>query len=226
VSVPTIEGMKEDVAARTLATNNLRGEKSTAASTSVSEGDVISQDPKSGTRVAEQSIVKYVVSTGPENLTVPDVTGFDKDTARAELEKQGFVVSGFQEENTPDQDKNKVTKTDPAAQAVVAKGSKIKIFYATGNVKVPDNLVGQDWALAAVALQNAGLNPVKETVDSDKNPDEVLSVDRAGDVVKIGTQITVKVARTPNQTATVTVTPPPPSTTTTAPGTTTPPPTP
>jgi serine/threonine-protein kinase len=77
-----------------------------------------------------------------------------------------------------------------------------------------------------VALQNAGLNPVKETVDSDKNPDEVLSVDRAGDVVKIGTQITVKVARTPNQTATVTVTPPPPSTTTTAPGTTTPPPTP
>jgi serine/threonine-protein kinase len=226
VSVPTIEGMKEDVAARTLATNNLRGEKSTAASTSVSEGDVISQDPKSGTRVAEQSIVKYVVSTGPENLTVPDVTGFDKDAARAELEKQGFVVSGFQEENTPDQDKNKVTKTDPAAQAVVAKGSKIKIFYATGNVKVPDNLVGQDWALAAVALQKAGLEPRKETVDSDKNPDEVLSVDRAGDVVKLGTPITVKVARTPTPTpSTVTITPTPttpPATTDTGTATPTP----
>ncbi|KRF39936.1 serine/threonine protein kinase [Terrabacter sp. Soil811] len=226
VAVPTIEGMKEDVAARTLATNGLRGEKSPAASTTVTEGDVISQDPKPGTRIAEQSVVKYLVSTGPDNLTVPDVTGFNKDDARTELEKQGFVVSGFQEENTPDQAKNKVTKTEPAAQAVVAKGSKIKIFYATGNVKVPDNLVGQDWALAAVALQNAGLSPVKQTVDSDKNPDEVLSVDRAGDVVKLGTQITVKVARTPNQTATVTVTPPPPSTTTTSPGTTTPPPTP
>jgi len=194
--------------------------------TSVSEGDVISQDPKSGTRVAEQSIVKYVVSTGPENLTVPDVTGFDKDTARAELEKQGFVVSGFQEENTPDQDKNKVTKTDPAAQAVVAKGSKIKIFYATGNVKVPDNLVGQDWALAAVALQKAGLEPRKETVDSDKNPDEVLSVDRAGDVVKLGTPITVKVARTPTPTpSTVTITPTqttPPATTDTGTATPTP----
>lgn len=226
VAVPTVEGMQEDVAARTLATNNLRGDKSTAASTTVTEGEVISQDPKSGTRIAELSTVKYVVSTGPDNLTVPDVTGRNKDEARADLEKAGLVVSGFQEENTPDQDKNKVTKTEPAAQSVVPKGSKIKIFYATGNVKVPDNLVGQDWALAAVALQNAGLNPVKETVDSDKNPDEVLSVDRAGDVVKIGTQITVKVARTPSQTATVTVTPPPPSTTTTAPGTTTPPPTP
>ena len=225
VAVPTIEGMGQDVAARTLATNNLRGEKSTAASTTVTEGDVISQDPKSGTRVAEQSIVKYVVSTGPDNLTVPDVTGFDKDDARTELEKQGFVVSGFQEENTPDQDKNKVTKTEPAAQAVVAKGSKVKIFYATGNVKVPDNLVGKDWALAAVALQNAGLNPVKQTVDSDKNPDEVLSVERSGDVVKIGTDITVKVARTPNQTATVTVTPPPPPTDTATDTETTGPPT-
>ena len=226
VSVPTIEGMKEDVAARTLATNNLRGEKSTAASTTVTEGDVISQDPKSGTRIAELSVVKYVVSTGPDNLTVPDVTGFNKDDARAELEKQGFVVSGFQEENTPDQDKNKVTKTEPAAQAVVPKGSKIKIFYATGNVKVPDNLVGKDWALAAVALQNAGLNPVKQTVDSDKNPDEVLSVDRSGDVVKLGTDITVKVARTPSQTATVTITPPPPPTDTTTDTGTSPPPTP
>ncbi|CAN7601015.1 Stk1 family PASTA domain-containing Ser/Thr kinase [Terrabacter sp. LjRoot27] len=228
VAVPTIEGMKEDVAARTLATNNLRGEKSQAPSTTVTEGEVISQDPKSGSRVAEQSVVKYVVSTGPDNLTVPNVVGFNKDDARAELEKQGFVVSGFQEENTPDQDKNKVTKTEPAAQEVVAKGSKIKIFYATGNVKVPDNLVGQDWALAAVALQNAGLNPVKQTVDSDKNPDSVLSVDRAGDVVKLGTDITVKVARTPNQTATVTVTPPPPTDTgtTTDTGTATPPPTP
>jgi eukaryotic-like serine/threonine-protein kinase len=230
VAVPTIEGMQEDVAARTLATNNLRGEKATAPSTSVNEGDVISQDPKSGTRVAELSTVKYVVSTGPDNLTVPNVTGSDKDEARTQLEKAGFVVSGFQEENVPDQAKDKVTKTEPAAQAVVAKGSKIKIFYATGNVKVPDNLVGQDWALAAVALQNAGLSPVKQTVDSDKNPDEVLSVDRAGDVVKVGTQITVKVARTPSQTATVTVTPPPPSTpattTTTEPGTPTTPPTP
>jgi serine/threonine-protein kinase len=224
VSVPTIEGMKGDVAAQTLATSNLRGEKSTAPSTNVTEGDVISQDPKSGTRIAEQSVVKYVVSTGPDNLTVPDVTGFDKDAARAELEKQGFVVSGFQEENTPDQEKNKVTKTDPAARAVVAKGSKVRIFYATGNVKVPDNLVGQDWALAAVALQNAGLQPRKETVESAKTPDEVLSVDQAGNVVKMGTPITVKVAKAPSPPpVTVAVTPttttPPPTTTTTGTGT-------
>ena len=67
---------------------------------------------------------------------------------------------------------------------------------------------------------------VKQTVDSDKNPDEVLSVERSGDVVKLGTDITVKVARTPSQTATVTITPPPPPTDTTTDTGTSPPPTP
>ena len=85
-----------------------------------------------------------------------------------------------------------------------SKATKIGIFYATGDVKVPDDLVGKDWALAAVALQNAGLDPRKQSVDSEKNPDEVLAVDKAGDVVKRGTTIVVKVAKTPTSTATVT----------------------
>ncbi|MEW1952143.1 Stk1 family PASTA domain-containing Ser/Thr kinase [Terrabacter sp. NPDC080008] len=207
VTVPSIQGMKADDAARTLATNGLRGDKSQAASTTVNEGDVISQDPGSGAQVPENTTVKYVVSSGPDTLTVPDVTGQDKDTARETLTKAGFTVSGFQEVNTPDQGKDKVTKTDPAAQAVVPKGSKIRIFYATGNVKVPDNLVGQDWALAAPALQNAGLSPVKQLVDSQKTEGEVLAVDRAGDVVKQGTQITVQVAKPPEPTPTVAPTP-------------------
>ncbi|GAA5017479.1 Stk1 family PASTA domain-containing Ser/Thr kinase [Terrabacter aeriphilus] len=214
VAVPTIEGMTEDVAARTLTTNGLKGDKSLAADSTVPVGEVVSQDPKAGTKVAEQSTVSYVVSSGPDTVTVPDVTGSDKDTAREDLEKLGFVIVGFTEENTPDQDKNKVTKTDPPAQSVAAKGSKVRIYYATGNVKVPTNLVGQDWALAAVALQNAGLEPRKTPIESDKNPDEVLSVAQAGDVVKLGTTIEVKVARTPNSTVTITPTLPPTTPTT------------
>ena len=215
VSVPKLTGLEEAAAAQALANSNLKGEKSSAASTEVPEGKVISQDPKEGTQIAVQSTIKYVVSTGPDSVTVPNVTGFDKEEARAELEKQGFKVSEFREENTPDQAKNKVTKTDPAANETVAKGSSIVIYYATGNVKVPDNLVGQDWALAAVALQNAGLNPKKEAVDSNKNPDEVLEVEKAGQVVKAGSEITVKVAKPPTPpVSTTTITVPPPTTTT------------
>jgi serine/threonine-protein kinase len=224
VAVPSIVNMQEAQANQTLASSNLRGEKSQAASTTVPEGSVISQDPKPGGQVAEQSVVRFVVSTGPDSVQMPDVTGMNKDDARSELEKQGFKVVKFVEENTPDQDKNKVTKTDPSANSTVSAGSDVTIFYATGNVKVPDDLVGKDWTQAVISLQNAGLNPKKEPVDSDKPADQVLDVEKAGDIVKAGSTITVKVARTPTpQPSTTTVTVPPP--TTPAPtDTTTPPP--
>ena len=48
VSVPRITGMDEETALSTLRTANLQGQKSTAASTTVPEGDVISQDPAAG----------------------------------------------------------------------------------------------------------------------------------------------------------------------------------
>jgi serine/threonine-protein kinase len=215
VSVPNLVGMTENDAAQALQANSLKGQKTSAASTDVAKGDVISQDPKSGTQLAAQSTVQYVVSTGPDSVTVPNVVGFNKDDARAELEKAGLKVSEFRQENTVDQPKDKVTKTDPVGNTTVARGSSVVIYYATGNVKVPDDLVGQDWALAAVALQNAGLNPKKEAVVSDHNPDEVLEVEKAGQVVKVGTEITVKVAKPPTppaSTTTVTVSPPPTTT--------------
>ncbi|MGW5238614.1 Stk1 family PASTA domain-containing Ser/Thr kinase [Monashia sp. NPDC004114] len=223
VAVPQLEGKNEASALQALENANLKGEKSTAPSADVNEGLIISQDPKSGTQLAVQSTVKYVVSTGPDQATVPDVTGFDKDEARTELENQGFKVAEFRQENTTAQTKDKVTKTSPAANATVAKGASIVIYYATGNVVVPDNLVGQDWALAAPALQTAGLDPVKEAVESSKTEGQVLDVAKAGEVVPRGTKITVKVAKAPTQTITVPPpTTPPTTTTTTEP---TPPPT-
>jgi serine/threonine-protein kinase len=215
VAVPQLQGKNEASALQALENANLKGEKSTAPSADVHEGLIISQDPKSGTQLAVQSTVRYVVSTGPDQVSVPDVTGFDKDEARTELENQGFKVAEFRQENTTAQSKDKVTKTSPAANTTVAKGASIVIYYATGNVSVPDNLVGQDWALAAVALQNAGLNPKKVAVDSSKTADEVLEVEKAGEVVKIGTTITVTVAKPPAPpVSTTTVTVPPPTTTT------------
>lgn len=205
--------MDEETALNTLKTANLQGQKSTAASTTVAEGDVISQDPVAGTQVAENSTIRFVVSRGPDNGSVPDVTGFDKNEAQKALEDAGFTVSDFVEENTPDQPKDKVTKTDPPANAQVAQGSSIKVYYATGNVQVPQGLVGRDWAIAASTLNDAGVNPVREDVESDKTPGTVLEVAREGAVVKAGTDIKVKVAKAKaTPIPTVTVTAPPPTT--------------
>jgi serine/threonine-protein kinase len=216
VAVPRITGMDEETALSTLRTANLQGQKSTAASTAVAEGDVIAQDPAAGTQVVENSTIRFVVSRGPDNGAVPDVTGFDKNEAQKALEDAGFKVSDFVQENTPDQPKDKVTKTEPPANSQVAQGSSIKVYYATGNVQVPEGLVGRDWAIAASTLNDAGVNPVREDVESDKTPGTVLEVAREGAVVKAGTDIKVKVAKaraTPPTTVTQTVTAPPPTTT-------------
>ena len=216
VAVPRITGMDEQTALSTLHTANLQGQKSVAASTTVAEGDVIAQDPAAGTQVAENSTIRFIVSRGPDNGAVPDVTGFDKNEAQKALEDAGFKVSDFVEENTPDQPKDKVTKTDPPANSQVPQGSSIKIFYATGNVQVPQGLVGRDWAIAASTLNDAGVNPVREDVESDKTPGTVLEVAREGAVVKAGTDIKVKVAKAKSAPpTTVTVTAPPPSSTAT-----------
>ena len=58
-----------------------------------------------------------------------------------------------------------------------------------------EGLVGRDWAIAASTLNDAGVNPVREDVESDKTPGTVLEVAREGAVVKAGTDIKVKVAK-------------------------------
>ena len=78
------QGMNEDAALSALRTANLRARSRPRPSTTVTEGDVISQDPAAGTQVAESRSSSTSCRPGPDSVTVPDVTGFDKDAARAD----------------------------------------------------------------------------------------------------------------------------------------------
>ncbi|WP_245603816.1 Stk1 family PASTA domain-containing Ser/Thr kinase [Intrasporangium oryzae] len=209
VSVPSLKGKTEAEAAQLLANAQLQGQSTKAASTDVPAGQVIDQDPTAGTQVAVQSTVKYRVSTGAGSVAIPDVTNFPQDQARAELEKAGLVVAQIVTEDTPDRDKDRVTKTDPPANTTVDKGSSVRILVASGKVKVPTDLVGQDWVLAASSLKDQRLKAKKITVTTaDAAPDTVLEVAKAGEVVDFGTTIEVKVAAAPAPApSTVTLTP-------------------
>ncbi len=231
VAVPTLRGLTEAEATRALTTNKLQADPTEAPNADVVAGQVFDQDPAPGTEIAQQSTVKFTISTGADSITVPDVTNFPQEQARADLERLGFVVTKVNLEDTADREKGRVTKTDPAANQTVAKNSKIELYVASGKVQVPDNLVGKDWAEVVNILTNLKLTYKKVEVDSaDKPNDSVLEVAKAGDVVDFGTEIEVKVARTPTPTPststvteTVTQAPPPPATTTeTTPAPTTP----
>src|SRR5699024_2952063 len=79
---------------------------------------------------------------------------------------------------------------------------------ASGKVEIPNDLVGQQWTIVSTRLANDyHVTPVPTYVDStDKTPGEVLSVEHAGEAVKVGSKIKVEVAQSPLPTQTVTET--------------------
>ncbi len=64
------------------------------------EGTVVGQSPSAGTRLRKGQAVMLEVSTGPAQMTIPDVTGLDEQSARVQLEAAGFSVQVTDEVTT------------------------------------------------------------------------------------------------------------------------------
>ncbi|MDN5797279.1 MAG: Stk1 family PASTA domain-containing Ser/Thr kinase [Intrasporangium sp.] len=211
-TVPGITGLTAQQAEAALTQRHLKGAATDAADQS-EKGTVFKQEPAEGKTVDEGSTVNYVVSTGPDTVAVPDVKGLTQELATQALKDRGLSVSGTKDVDDPSQDKGKVVSTSPAAGQTVDTGSAVTLNLASGKVEVPDDLVGQQWTIVSTSLANDyHLVAVPVDVDSkDKTPGEVLSVEHAGEVVKVGSSIKVKVAQRPipTVTATQTVTAPP-----------------
>ncbi len=87
-------------------------------------GTVIAEDPAAGTTLARRSPVTISVSVAG---TVPDVGGMALDEAKRALVRNGYTVSDV--DVTSDGVEGKVTRTDPAANAILRPGSAVKIYY-------------------------------------------------------------------------------------------------
>jgi serine/threonine-protein kinase len=94
-------------------------------SDTVAEGDVISQDPTTGT-LFRGDTVSFVVSLGPELVEVPQVRAMGVDAATELLEGLGFVVET--ERSDTYLGLGYVFSSDPDAGDEVPKGSTITLF--------------------------------------------------------------------------------------------------
>ncbi|TQN31328.1 serine/threonine-protein kinase [Haloactinospora alba] len=92
VEVPSVTGMDEDEARSELEDQGLGVEVTEQSSEDVAEGEVMEQDPASGDNVSAGDTVTLTVSSGEEEFTVPDVTGWKVKDAREELEDLGLNV--------------------------------------------------------------------------------------------------------------------------------------
>ncbi|HJE21893.1 MAG TPA: Stk1 family PASTA domain-containing Ser/Thr kinase [Bifidobacterium pullorum] len=108
------------------------------------EGTFTYSDPKSGASVPKGSTVTAYFSDGPDSLTVPDVSNHTQDEARSMLEKAGFEVNtSTRTEDSPRVERDRVTRTEPAAGETADSGSSITLWISSGMTEVPNDLVGQ-----------------------------------------------------------------------------------
>lgn len=198
VEVPKLVGKTVEEAQK-LASDNSLGIKKAGeeASTEYEAGVIIRQEIEAGTKVDKNTMIKYTVSTGSDEIRVADVVGETQTDAEATLQDQGFETK-VEKEKSDSVDIGKVISTDPGAGESAKKGDTITVKVSIGkgdkSVKVP-NVVGQKEADAKEALNELGLDVVVESgTSSSVDIGDVMKQDiSAGRSVEAGTTITITV---------------------------------
>jgi eukaryotic-like serine/threonine-protein kinase len=200
VAVPNVVGMDESSAGRALTNVGLKiGKSSTQASDTVSEGNVVSSDPASGTKIAEGSTVDIVVSSGPGDVSIPDLSGYTYDRAKALLESDQYGLVVQQELKVDATPAGQVINSDPPTGQQASRGSTVTLIVSQGQVTVP-NVVGLSLSDATNQLQSAGLKVTSNTDSSSSKPaGQVTSQNpAAGSAVAPSTSVTVTVSAGPS----------------------------
>ena len=113
VRVPNVIGRTAEDAVDRLEAEGFRPVIERQASSSVGEGKVISTDPAAGEDAPSGSEVTVIVSSGPNEIEVPDVVGLSEAKARAELDSAGFRVQVQYVSSTDPTEHGLVVDQDP-----------------------------------------------------------------------------------------------------------------
>ena len=190
-------------------------EENLVYTTEYDEGYIFYQSEKAGKKMqitsTSSTIIKLNIAYTSESMTIPELDeGVKLQEARSILQKMGFKIEteGVVDTSVPE---STVIKTDPAAGASVAYGSKVTIYYAIsdeGRVAVP-SVVGDKLAAAKEELEALGFKVNVEYKESDnENAGIVLeqSVEADTAVIAKNTEITIIVGMSSKKTTSVTIT--------------------
>ena len=197
-TVPGVVGRKQNVAEDMIKEAGFETDVRREPSDSVDEGRVISTQPGENTQLEKGRTVVLVVSSGPEQVGVPDVVGDQEDDARSALEDAGLRAD-VSEEESEGEDPGTVLRQDPGSGAKVDKGSTVTLVVAKAPpaVDVPD-VVDDERAAAQNALRDAGfeVRVREETVDTLDQDGIVISQNPAGgDQLRKGSRVTIVVGK-------------------------------
>lgn len=128
-----------------------------AYSDTVERGQIISSDPKAGTRIRGNDAVGITVSDGPETVRVPALAGRKLDKARSLLKEDGLEPGMVTREFSEDVPRGSVITARPADGTKVRAGTGVALVVSKGApIDIPD-VTGSDEADARSELTEAGL---------------------------------------------------------------------
>jgi serine/threonine-protein kinase len=194
--VPDVLGDSRGEARRKLVAAGFDVNEESVASDTVKPNRVVAQSPDRGSLYERGKPVTIEVSSGPERLPVPDVTGKTEDEARAALDAFRVVV---QEKEDAQADPGTVLDQKPA-NGTLPRGGTVTLSVAVEPklVAVP-NVVGRSQNLATKLLSGRGFEVTveEEPVDSPDKDGIVQqqSPESGGDDVERGSTVTITVGR-------------------------------
>ncbi len=161
------------------------------ASDDYEEGQIISQDVKKGDKVAEGTVIKVTVSSGPGEFALPGVNGSTEAAAKSLLTSAGLKVSASYEYS--DKPEGQVIGQSPAADSPVKKGDTVYIIVSQGRqkVQVPDIRKRTQEDAGAMLAQN-GLEPGGVTSEYDDTVPEgqiISQTPQPGESVDAGSSV-------------------------------------
>ena len=161
ISVPDLTGFTLADAQDALDEANLRPSFRQQPSLDVAEGLVITSDPEPGTEVEPDSKVTLVISAGPEEFPIPNVTNIDVADARTQLEAAGFVVGTETPQDSQDFPEGTVISQSLPAGTEAAPGTVVDLVVSSGPrfLTMPD-LVGVSATTAQEELTRLGFTDI------------------------------------------------------------------
>jgi len=127
VQIPDVSGQDPVTAANTLGAKDLTTQKVDQASDTVDAGKVIGTNPPAGTSVAKGSTVQLIVSTGKEQVTVPNLYGRTQSEAMADLQSIGLSGTVTSVSSCDSGSSGKVIAQSPSAGSKVQNGSTVNM---------------------------------------------------------------------------------------------------
>lgn len=178
IKISDYVGMTINEALLDLANNGINESqvKQTQQESDKEAGTILSQTPSAGSSVTPgKTMINFVVSSGPNEVSVPDFTGMSKSEVQSAAKEAGLTVN-FEEDYDNQVPAGQVIRSNPSAGEKVKKNSSVTVTLSKGSnlssftVDVVANFTGgendNNGQTITIWLKDASTGDVRKQVQS------------------------------------------------------------